>query len=1128
MKLITFFLTICIIQISANGFSQSQKISVNVKNYPLEKVFQEIEKQTKFRFLYRMENVEKVTVDLSANNSTLEQILDKLLNNRNITYRILENNLIVITPVESLQNKKITGTIKDATNGDPLPGVNITVEGTTIGVVSDAEGRYTIEVPSSSSILVFSFVGYNTEKLELGGRNTLDVQLVVDVTKLEEVVVVGYGTMKKSDLTGAVVSVSSEDIKKSMSTSLDQSLQGRAAGVSVIQNSGQPGGGVSVSIRGINSLTQGNEPLYVIDGVPISSNFGAGVGGNMLSTINPVDIVSMEVLKDASSAAIYGSRAANGVILITTRKGEKGKTKVNYDASMGWQKVAKKLDMLNLREYAQFDNDRSTALGFIGQPALKNPSILGEGTDWQDAIFKTAPISSHQLSVSGGNEKTVYSLSFGYLNQDGIIIGSNFKRYSGRLNVENNTTNWLKIGANIMVSQANEDVNATYWNGTLTTLGSTLITALNMTPDVPLKNPDGSWGGYTDEQMKRAGSTAFIDPNPAFLSSILKNDIKKSSVVGRVYAEISLMKGLTLRNEFGGTSTFAVYDQFVPTYTNGIKVNPNNLAFHQASNAYNWTLNSYLTFNKSFGTGTNLTVMAAHESYLNQSQLLSASTPNLPSNYVNNVNLGDMTKVKLSDYVGNDALESYFGRMVFSWKDKYLLTTTLRTDGSSKFGPNNKWGTFPSAALGWKISNEPFFKNVRVVDNLKLRLSYGSVGNSSIPLGTYISALSTTVTHWGTGFLNGNINNPNVQWESTTSEDIGIDLNMFKNRIEFIFDAYIKETDNLLLPLALPRYSGTTGNGSISTPYVNIGKLENKGLDFTLSTINITSPLTWKTSFTFSLNRNKVKKLNSENGVYDNSLDYAFTRTAIGQPVGQFYGYQTDGLFKTGEEVTNSALPTGTPINEGAGVWVGDIKFRNLNSDNVIDEKDRAYIGNPNPKWTAGLTNSFSYKGVELSIFITGVYGNKIYNTLRNRLGAPKKYQTGLREIGNFAKITLIDPSKPRTIDNVKLENPGTTVFRVRGDYNSFDTNTSDYWVEDGSYLRVKNIVLSYNLPGSLTDKIHVENVRVYGSIQNALTFTKYSGYDPEIGGGNVMLNGIDFARYPSARTFTVGINVNF
>ncbi|MDD3894796.1 MAG: SusC/RagA family TonB-linked outer membrane protein, partial [Syntrophomonadaceae bacterium] len=522
--------------------------------------------------------------------------------------------------------------------------------------------------------------------------------------------------------------------------------------------------------------------------------------------------------------------------------------------------------------------------------------------------------------------------------------------------------------------------------------------------------------------------------------------------------------------------------------------------------------------------------MAAHESYLNQYQFMSASTPNLPTDYINNITLGDVTKVKLGDYKVNDALESYFGRMVLTLKDKYILTATMRTDGSSKFSPANRWGSFPSAAAAWKISNEPFLKRIEAIDNLKLRLSYGLVGNSNIPAGVFIPGLSTTVTHWGIGFLTGNMPNLDVKWESTTSVDLGIDLNLFNNRLEFIFDTYIKKTDNLLLPLSLPMYSGTTGTGAVTSPYVNIGQLENKGFDFTLNTVNISSGFSWRTSFTFSFNRNKVLKLNTQNGVIDQTLGNGYTRTANGQPIGMFYGYETDGIFKTGAEVTSSALPARLPIDKGAGVWVGDVKFKNLNGDAVIDEKDRTFIGNPNPKWSAGLTNSFSYKGIDLSVFITGVFGNKIYNNLKNSNGGPRKYNTGFTSIADFAKPTLIDPSKPETIDNAKLANPEATMFRAKSNFNDINFQTSDFWVEDGSYLRVKNIVIGYRLPRNFTARMHIENLRIYGSIQNALTFTKYSGYDPEIGslGGNMLLSGIDYGRYPSSRTFTIGINVNF
>jgi TonB-dependent starch-binding outer membrane protein SusC len=1135
MKLmLVLIFTVGILTSFGEGYSQTTKLSLDLKNSSIESVLTYIENHTEYSFMYDNKKIDVTpTVDITAKDQTVADILVQIFDNV-VDFQVIGKHIILTPKVSesssvAQQKKTVSGKVTDSSGGQ-LQGVTVVVKGTSQGTITDANGNYTLLNVASDASLLFSFVGMKTQDVPVAGKSTINMVLTEETLGIDEVVVIGYGTMKKSDLTGAVVSVSSETIKKSMSTSLEQALQGNTAGVVVTQNSGQPGGGVSVRIRGINSITQGNEPLYVIDGVPISADFGADLGGNPLASINTSDIESMEVLKDASSAAIYGSRAANGVILITTRKGVRGKTKLTLDMSTGWQKIEKKLDMMNLREYAIFDNARSKVMGIDGQPGLSNPSALGAGTDWQSSIFRTAPMTKYQFGLSSGDEKTIYSLSLGYLDQDGIMIGSGFKRYSGHLNFENQSTKWLKTGANVMFNITKENINSTYFNPTLLTQGSLLITALNMTPDVPIKNPDGTWGGYTEEQMLRAGSTAFIDPNPVGLMKILKNDIIRNTLVGKVYADITIIKGLTFRNEFGGTTSNSTYDQFVPTYTFGVKENPNNLAYHQKSNSFNWNMNSYLTYNKDFGEGTNMTLLAAHEAYLSQYENLSASTPNLQTNYINNVLLGDITKVSLGDYTGNESLESYFGRLLFTLKDKYILTATLRTDGSSKFGPKNRWGNFPSAALAWKVSNEPFLKNISTIDNLKLRLSYGLVGNSSIPAGAFIPGLLATTTHWGIGYRNDNMPNTEVKWESTKSTDIGIDLNMFKNRIEFIFDAYIKNTDNLLLPLPLPLYSGTTGFIATGSPYVNIGKLQNKGFDFTISTVNVSSEFSWKTSFNFSLNRNKVTKLNSQNGVIDNSLGSGFTRTAVGQPIGLFYGYVNQGILKTGTDVLNAALPAGVPISEGTGAWVGDLKFKDINKDGVIDGNDRTYIGDPNPKFSAGITNSFSYKGFELSVFITGVFGNKIYNDLKNNIGGPRKYNTGLKSIANFAQPTLIDPSGPATIENATLANPGTNMFRAKSDYEDFNFETSDFWVEDGSYIRVKNILLAYDLPRNTLDKLHLANFRIYGSIQNALTFTKYTGYDPEIGSlnGNMLISGIDSGRYPSSRTFTLGISVNF
>ena len=1027
---------------------------------------------------------------------------------------------------EVLQERTVTGVVTSGTDGEALIGVSVQVkERPQVGTITDFEGRYSLQARSNETI-VFSYIGFKSQEVK-ASKTVVNVELEEDSEILDEVVVVGYGTMKRSDLTGSVVSVGEDEIKQSIVTSLDQALQSKAAGVSVTQNSGTPGGGISVSIRGINSLN-GNEPLYVIDGVAISGNNDSN--SSVLSSINPSDVVSMEILKDASATAIYGSRASNGVVLITTKQGQAGKTRITYEGYYGLQQLPKKLGVMNLREYAEYQNLRAEVIGFGERAEFADISLLGEGTDWQGEIFQNASMHNHQLNISGGNDNVKYSLSAGYLQQEGIAIGSDFERFSARVNMDNKITKWLSTGLRASVAQTKQ-------NNTIDS-GNIIRTAIEQLPDTPARNPDGSWGAQAENMY----GTYFS--NPVAEALMRENYNRGLQMYVDFFADVTLWKGLVFRAEYAGNYYYSNTYQYTPSYDYGHYVQ-SSTGSRGANNGSNWTLKTYLTYNGTFGKH-NISVMAGHEAQENSYETLYASRDNYLFNTIHELNMGDSSTAKNSSGRGSSAIESYYGRLNYGYDDRYLATFTVRGDGSSSFGPANRWGVFPSMALAWKINNEKFLKDVKWLNNLKLRLGWGLVGNQSASSYAYGVTMSSAASIWGTGFYAGNYPNDKLKWEETKAWNAGIDLNLFDNRVEFIFDTYLKNTDNLLMRASLPSYV----TGIITSPWVNAGAMENKGAEFTLNTVNISKKdFTWRTGITISFNKNKITKLYTETAGLSGTVDGSQTLTysTVGQPVGQYYGYKVIGMFKEESDFyqrdadgnflldkNGNRLPVALPENQHIAkdeVWVGDYIFEDLNGDGVIDEQDRTYLGNPEPKFSYGFNNTFTYKGFDMNIFINGVYGNKLVNLFRQDFTNPMRNSNLLKEATGIAHVELIDPAQPEEIWNVHVSNPeSATVQRLNTADGNDNNRMSSRFVEDGSYLRIKNISLGYTFPQKWTRKWHIENLRVYMNIQNAFTFTKYKGYDPEVGAYNynVLLRGVDYARYPSQRIYTVGLNLSF
>ncbi|MGV3765524.1 MAG: SusC/RagA family TonB-linked outer membrane protein [Chitinophagaceae bacterium] len=1019
------------------------------------------------------------------------------------------------------QNVKLNGRITSERSSEPATGATVLVKNTNRVVVSDNNGRFSIDA-RPGEVLVITMTGFLSKEVKVGNERSIEVKLSETISQLEDVVVIGYGQTKRKDVTGAISSISGEELRKTQPVTFDQALQGKVPGLVVQQISGQPGGAVSVQIRGLSSFGP-SAPLYVIDGIIMGGTATLGAGTNPLAGINPSEIESIDVLKDASATAIYGSQATNGVIVITTKRGRAAAPNITYDAYFGMQQVPKKLPVMNLREYAGFINARNQGLGwgFDERPEFVNPKYLGEGTDWQSELFRNAPMTNHSLSVSGGDTRTQYLLSGSYFKQEGIALGSDFRRLSLRLNLDNKATNWLKIGTSLQLANIRENVN--------TTNSNVINTALSQTPDIAVKNADGSWGGAFNPNGW-VNSTV----NPYAIALINKDQANRNQLFGNLYAEISFLKDFLLRNEVTASFSTASEDIFNPTYKFGlVERTINSARFNFAQSTYT-TLRNYLSYSRTIGTSYNLNALVGHEAQLSRGENASASRTNFPSNNVQVISSGDPTTALNSGDKTQSAQESYFGRINLSINDKYLLTGNLRGDGSSKFAPDNRWVATYSGAFAWKINKENLFKDLKNVNEIKLRLGYGLTNNQNVRDYAYTSTLATVASGLsGISQLTQNVGNPLVKWEKTKYANVGIDGVLFNWRLTFSIDAYNRRTDGLLLQIPLPMYSGTGiswSPGSLSAPYVNVGTVDNKGIDFRVSATNISRKnFTWKTDVTLSHNVNKVLNLNTE----DASLNGTYSRTVVGRSIGEFYGYMVDGgVFATADDFKNHALPAKNgvvlPVGAAGGsIWYGDLKFRDKNGDGIIDENDQYYLGTPIPRFQIGLNNSFSFKRFDLNVFFNSNIGNKVFNQLRVNGEFPGTSFGYLRALNNYAKLELIDPNGSATdINNVFVSNPNTRIPGVRNDNTNDNNRFSDKFIEDGDFIRCKNITLGYSFPDRLLEKAHIKSLRLYVNVTNAFLITNYSGMDPEIGSWDPLNAGVDNGFYPQPRVFTVGASV--
>jgi TonB-linked SusC/RagA family outer membrane protein len=1034
------------------------------------------------------------------------------------------------------QTVNITGKITSADDGQPMPGVSIKIKGTGLGTISSIDGSYNIAA-EPGKILVFNFLGYAPQEITVKQAGAINVKFNSTSSNLEDVVVVGFAKRARKDITGSISSISGKELNKTQPTTFDQALQGKVAGVVVQQVSGQPGGGVSIQIRGVSSISGSNSPLYVIDGIIIPPVSDPGTGSNPLSAINPAEIESVDVLKDASATAIYGSQATNGVVVITTKRGKSGAPQITYDFYTGYQEIFKRLATVDLQQHATLVNARAVAWGFDDRPEYANPQYLGKGTDWQKELFRKAPMMNHTLTVSGGDARTQYLLSTSYFNQQGIALGSDFKRYSIRLNLDNKATNWLKIGTSLQLAHVDENVAAT---------GNSVInTALSITPDIPVTNSDGSWGGVTNP-----GGVVQPVANPVALAKIIKDQRKRNQIFGNVYAEIQFTKDLSLRNELSGNFDFNTENRFSPTYTFGKGNTSPNIGSSYAGQNFYIVIRNFLTYNHNFNK-FHIDALAGHESQESTFENLSGSRTNFPSDNVQGLNSGDAITAKnggdnsYSNPPGGSAQESWFGRVNFSWDDRYLLTGNIRNDGSSNFPAGNRWVTTYSGGFAWKINNEAFLKGIKAINELKLRLGYGLTNNQGIPGNTFVTQLASVSNSLsGTAQFQNNLANPDVKWEKTDYYSAGIDATFFNGRLSFTLDVYDRETNGLLLQVPLPEYSATVagwGPGAMQAPFANVGKLSNKGFDFQINSTNINSKnFSWKTGFTLSRNINKVTYLgaggdqaNLSKKSYLDAINDVVEKTVVGQPIGEFYGYVFDGIFSKPSDFLNHARPADAngnpyPISQaGGGIWYGDRMFKDLNGDGIIDSKDQTFLGSPIPKFQYGINNSFNYKKFDLNIFFSGSYGNKVFNEMAVPPSYPGTHTAFFTSVLNYAKLALVDPNGSASdVNNVYVTNPNTTVVGLRNDNTNVNNRPNSLMIEDASFLRCKNITLGYRLSESFLSKIAVQSVRVYANVSNVFVITKYKGMDPEIGSWNPLQAGWDSGYYPQPRVFTFGANI--
>ncbi|WP_138476936.1 SusC/RagA family TonB-linked outer membrane protein [Dyadobacter bucti] len=1171
---------------ASNGVAQellNRELSIQANQQELKSVLARIERSAKVKFSYVPSLIKNQKVTLSANNQTLNEVLKELLVPLQIRFSVSGEYIILnkkeedapgntkdqgmLVPLPYLHPVDITikGQVLASDSKEPLPGVSVVVKGTQQGAITSGDGSYTLVVPDEKSVLVFSFVGYVSQEIQVANRSILNVTLQSDIKALSEVVVTGYTAQSRRDITGSVSVIDADKLLAVPATNLAQQLQGRAAGVTVGTDN-TPGGGVAVRVRGYGTLGN-NDPLYVIDGVPTKGS---------LNTINQNDIESIQILKDASSASIYGSRAANGVVIITTKRGKNGVPKFTFDAYYGVQKLAKTMDLLNTAEYGQYlwqskknanvvnpttGNPEHAQFGRGPEPVIPdyiipdgasasdprvNPANYSfdrytdpqfgktkfsitqankEGTDWMNEVFDAAPIQNYQLGVSGGTEKSRYAFSTNYFNQQGILIHNGYKRYSVRANTEFTIKKRIRIGENLQVAYGQRQGN--YGNNSETSQVSNTYRAQ---PIIPVYDIGGNFAGTLGSNLGNAN-------NPVGqLVRNKNNGYKDLRIFGNTYAEVDILKNLTAKTSFGVDATVSAGTYFTPVEIElAHGTNVNSLSENR-SYSYAWTWTNSLTYDKTFGDH-HLNVFAGLESIDSYGNFVNAYRQGFFSNAedLRYIDAGNPSTSTNSGYATSSwSLFSYFGRIDYAFQDKYLLQGTVRRDASSRFQAASRYATFPAASVGWRLSKEAFLSNVRFITDLKLRAGWGQTGNQEIgdfnAYSTYQSNPNSSGYGIGgapIGYVQGfdlaRFGNPNAKWETTTTVNVGLDANLFQGKFDLSLDVFDRQTRDLLYTKA---YDPRLGDASI--PAQNIASLQNRGVDLGLNYNDaaMDGQLTYSIGVNFSTYRNKILALDPQNPndfLPGFSLRTpAVTRSIAGRPISSFYGYIIDGILQNEEEVAKHAKFPGyydsnIYINGVRTQGVGKFAYRDINNDGLINANDQTYIGSPHPDFTYGVNANVAYKNFDLTIFAQGVQGNDIFNHVR--------YWTDFEVFqGNRTKRMLYESWRP---DNPNAKLP----ILDANDAQSGEPST--YFVEDGSYLRFKNIQLGYTLPKSILSKIGTDHLKIYVQAQNLFTFTKYTGLDPEVNlrnfnSGSDRQIGVDEGVYPTPKSIIVGLSLGF
>jgi TonB-linked SusC/RagA family outer membrane protein len=1109
MQLTAMVLLAACLQVSATSFAQ--KLTISGKNMSLRKVFNEIRKQTDYNFIYANEDLERASdVTLNMQNTSIKDVLDVCFAHQPLTYKI-DGKMIIVKPrgPEIIARPQITlqGTVTDSVSGSPLQGVTIQVKGTTIGTTSGAGGSFSLEVPDDAVLLV-SYLGYNRREIPVNGRTTLRITLSPSATGLDQVVVIGYGSQKRSEITGAISTVDGGELSSVTTGGIQEALQGRVAGVNITPTSGQPGGALDMNIRGIATFGNSN-PLFVIDGVPVLSE-GTSRNFNPLATLSMDNIESVQILKDASAAAIYGARAANGVVIITTNRGKSGQNRVQLNVSRGVANVAKYLPLLNSKQYIDYASEAYENAGKPLPISFQEPLLsdnLKTNTDWQKEGFSPATIQNYFLSVSGGNDNATYALSGEYLDQEGTLPNSGFKRYSVNINSDFRIgkNKKLKIGETVGLSRS-------IWTGTFNQASYNMRQLLQQSPTVPVYDPDAD-GGFDGPRLKYSPVGR---QNSIGIMTLTNQRMNENRLLGNVYADWEIIPGLSNRFSVGSDISFGRNKNFIPTYVMGDRVNSLAILSEDRDDKNVYYITNTTTYEKVFNEVHKLTALVGFTQQQSWATSTGVTVRNFQSNDLQTVGAG----FEHRDINGSEtgwALRSQMARVSYSYKSKYNLMGVIRRDGSSRFGANNRFGIFPSISGNWIVSNEPFMSKERSISNLTLRASYGKVGSQDIenfaqyatiqPNINYVLGSGETLTP-GATFLG--MGNADLKWEVTTQTDIGLDLGLFNQQLTFVLDYYIKNTDGILVQLPIPTTSGFRRDKG---PFVNAGSVQNKGFEFTATyQSNPSRDFSYVLSANIATNKNRVTSLNAGQPIIAqlaSGKQSAYTITQEGGEIGDFYGYVMEGIFKDQADVDKHA--------EQPGSAPGDVKFKDINGDHKIDAEDQTVIGSPFPDFSYGFNANLRYKNFDFVLFLTGKQGQQLYNLVWSDLNE-----------GEGDNNATTDQLRRWTPDHTNTDVPRA----VTGNPGQ-NTRSSSRFIENASYMRIQNAQLGYSLGSHLLDQLKISKLRVYLSVSNLLTVTNYRGYNPEIGkltegARSSLTRGIDFAMYPIPRTIEGGIQVDF